>query len=443
MNPSSLISFIRKLYGTPSGTIPLHAPMFSGNEKKYLEECIDSTFVSSVGKFVDEFEIKMAEFTGAKKAVACVNGTNALHLALLLAGVERDTEVITQPLTFIATANAISYCGASPVFIDVDMDTMGLSPQALRTWLEQNTEQKTTNTKHKTQNTKQETKNKKQETRNKITGKKISACLPMHTFGHPARIDEIVEICNEYNIPVVEDAAESLGSYYSPREIAMKNERGVDKATVSRGKGQHTGTFGLVGVLSFNGNKILTTGGGGMLLFNDINLAQKAKHLTTQAKVPHAWEFVHDEVGYNYRMPNLNAALGLAQLEQLPGFIQSKRETAAAYQTFFNTYAKEQNNGLTMRFIPEPENSSSNYWLNSILLENKAQRDALLQYTNQNGIMTRPVWQLMNRLPMFTNCQTGPLPNAEKIADGLVNLPSSVKGTKARGRVKRGGDFSE
>ncbi len=405
MNPSSLISFIRKLYGTPSGTIPLHAPMFSGNEKKYLEECIDSTFVSSVGKFVDEFEIKMAEFTGAKKAVACVNGTNALHLALLLAGVERDTEVITQPLTFIATANAISYCGASPVFIDVDMDTMGLSPQALRNWLEQNTEPK--NKEQRTKNKEQRTKNKEQRTKNKNTGKIISACVPMHTFGHPARIDEIVEICNEYNIPVVEDAAESLGSYY---------------------KGKHTGTFGLEGVLSFNGNKILTTGGGGMLLFNDINLAQKAKHLTTQAKVPHAWEFVHDEIGYNYRMPNLNAALGLAQLEKLPGFIQSKRETAAAYQTFFNTYAKEQNNGSTMRFISEPENSSSNYWLNSILLENKTQRDALLQYTNQNGIMTRPVWQLMNRLPMFTNCQTGPLPNAEKIADGLVNLPSSVRG---------------
>jgi perosamine synthetase len=393
-----IIAFIRELCHKPEGFIPLHAPVFNGNEKKYLEECINSTFVSSVGKFVDEFEIKMAEYTGAKKAVVCVNGTNALHLALMMVGVERDTEVITQPLTFIATANAISYCGAHPVFLDVDMDTLGLSPIALKTWLEDNTEQQTLNN--------------KQQTLNKTTKRPISACVPMHTFGHPARIDEIVAICNEYNIPVVEDAAESLGSYY---------------------KGQHTGTFGKIGVLSFNGNKIITTGGGGMLLFQDKELAKKAKHLTTQAKVPHAWEFVHDEIGYNYRMPNINAALGLAQLEQLPQFLESKRNIAQAYNNFLTTLnhskppqqsqpsTNQQINASTIQHILEPTNSSSNYWLNCILLPNRNKRDEFLKITNENGIMTRPVWELMNRLPMFNKAECGDLSNAEWIADRLVN----------------------
>lgn len=350
-----------------------------------------------MGKFVDEFEIKMTEYTGAKKAVVCVNGTNALHLALMMVGVERDTEVITQSLTFIATANAISYCGAHPVFLDVDLDTLSLSPTALRNWLENSTIKqinKSTN---------------QQQAINKKTGRPISACVPMHTFGLPTRIDEIVEICNEYNIPVVEDAAESLGSYY---------------------KGQHTGTFGKIGVLSFNGNKIITTGGGGMLLFQDEELAKKAKHLTTQAKVPHAWEFVHDEIGYNYRMPNINAALGLAQLEQLPMFIESKRQIASAYSEFFKNLTEstpQQINKSTIQHIKEPTNATANYWLNCILLPNRKQRDEFLKYTNENGIMTRPVWELMNRLPMFNNAECGDLTNSEWIADRLVNIPSSVK----------------
>jgi perosamine synthetase len=391
-----VIDFIRTIFGVERGFIPLHMPYFNGNEKKYLEECIDTTFVSSVGKFVDLFEEKIAEYTGAKKAVACVNGTNALHIALLLIGVERDTEVITQPLTFIATANAISYCGAHPVFLDVDLDTLGLSPTALRNWLEQNVDLVKTEDLPKPP---QPSKLPKPlyTPINKTTRRPISACVPMHTFGHPARIDEIVEICNEYNMPVVEDTAESLGSTY---------------------KGQHTGTFGKIGVMSFNGNKIITTGGGGMLLLQDEALAKKAKHLTTQAKVPHAWEFIHDEIGYNYRMPNVNAAIGLAQLEQLPKFLDAKRNVATAYRQFFSE--------SSINYVDEPINASSNFWLNCVLLPNKEQREEFLKFTNENGVMTRPVWELMNRLSMFKTAQCGDLRNATWIADRLVNIPSSV-----------------
>ncbi|MBU0490174.1 MAG: LegC family aminotransferase [Bacteroidetes bacterium] len=378
------IEFIRKLYNKPEGFVALHEPTFSGNEKKYLAECIDSTFVSSVGKFVDEFEIKVANYTGAKKAVVCVNGTNALHLALTMLGVERDTEVITQPLTFIATANAIAYCGAKPVFVDVEKETLGLSPQALRAWLGQNVELKAN------------------KAYNIATGRRVSACVPMHTFGHPCKIDEIAEICNEYCIHLIEDAAESLGSFY---------------------KEKHTGTFGEIGVLSFNGNKIITTGGGGMLLFNDVDLAAKAKHLTTQAKVPHPWEFVHDEIGYNYRMPNLNAALGLAQIEQIDTFLKSKRQTAQHYNEFFAEIA-----GIS--FLNEPANAQSNYWLNCVILASKTERDAFLKYSNENGVMTRPAWTLMNKLPMFSGCTTGNLENAERIEERLVNIPSSVFDSK-------------
>lgn len=382
---SDIVGFIRNIFGEQDAFIPLHAPVFNGNEKKYLEECIDSTFVSSVGKFVDRFEEKMAEYTGAKKAVVCVNGTNALHLALIMAGVERNTEVITQPLTFIATANAIAYCDAHPVFLDVDMDTMGLSPISLKNWLDNSTIHKFNKSTSKL------------ETINKITGNRISACVPMHTFGHPCRIDKIVEICDQYNIPVVEDAAESLGSFY---------------------KGQHTGTFGKIGILSFNGNKILTSGGGGMLLFMDEELGNKAKHLTTQAKVPHPFEFVHDEIGYNYRMPNVNAAIGLAQLEQLDGFLISKRKLAGEYSNYFK--------GSAIQFITEPENAKANYWLNCILLNDKNERDEFLKYTNDLAVMTRPAWELMNQLEMFRHCQTGNLINSELLADRLVNIPSSV-----------------
>ncbi|MHC1703448.1 MAG: LegC family aminotransferase [Tenuifilaceae bacterium] len=389
-----IVQFIRKLYNQPEGFIPLHAPVFNGNEKKYLEECIDTTYVSSVGKFVDQFEIEIARYTGVNKAVSCVNGTNALHLALMLVGVERNTEVITQPLTFIATANAIAYTGATPIFLDVDLDTMGLSPIALNDWLEKNTTFKTQKEDHSLSLS-------KGQPYNKTTGKRISACVPMHTFGQPCRIDEIVEICNRFNIPVVEDAAESLGSYF---------------------KGKHTGTFGRVGVLSFNGNKILTTGGGGMLLFNDELLAKRAKHLTTQAKIPHPWEFSHDEIGYNYRMPNINAALGLAQLEQLELFLKSKRQTAEAYKTFFSTLAS----ALNLTFVNEPQNSISNYWLNSILFSNRYERDAFLKFSNDNNVMTRPAWTLMNKLPMFTNAIFNDLANSEYIAERLVNIPSGV-----------------
>lgn len=382
---NEIIHFIRQTFSQPEGFIPLHNPIFKGKEKKYAAQCIDSTFVSSVGEFVDRFEEGIASFTGAKKAVACVNGTNALYLALKLVGVEAGSEVITQPLTFIATANPISYCSAKPVFLDVDKDTLGLSPEALKTWLDNTTTIK--NSGNKTA------------TINKTTGRHISACIPMHTYGHPTKIDEIVTICNHYNIPVVEDAAESLGSFY---------------------KGQHTGTFGKIGLLSFNGNKIITTGGGGMLLFQDEDLGKRAKHLTTQAKVPHPWAFFHDEIGYNFRMPNINAALGLAQLEQLPEFMAAKRSLAESYNNFFSKFTP------AITFIAEPENAKSNYWLNALILENREQRDEFLEITNKNGVMTRPAWELMNRLPMFNNVQCDYLTNSKSIADTLVNIPSSA-----------------
>lgn len=378
---NEIITFIKELYNEPSNFIPLHAPVFRGNEKKYFEECIDTTFVSSVGKFVDTFEEKMAIYTGAKKAVVCINGTSSLFLALKMVGVKQEQEVITQSLTFIATTNAISYCNAHPIFLDVESSTMGLSPKALLKFIE-------TNTSHNTLTN---------QLINKNTKRPITACVPVHTFGHPCKIDEIVDICNHFNIPVVEDAAESLGSLY---------------------KNKHTGTFGTIGIISFNGNKILTTGGGGILLFNDEKLAAKAKYLTTQAKVPHPWEFFHDEIGYNYRMPNINAALGLAQLEQLPTFLESKRNTALAYKKFF----LEKN----INFISEPQDAKSNYWLNCILLKDKEERDEFLEFSNKNNVMTRPVWQLINKLPMYKNCETDNLLISTELAEKLVNIPSSV-----------------
>jgi len=373
-----VVDCIRSVYKTDS-FIPLHEPRFLGNEKKYLNECIDSTFVSSVGKFVDEFEEKIASYTGAKYAVATSNGTSALHISLLLANVEQNDEVITQPLTFIATCNAISYCNASPVFIDVDKDTMGMSPVALEIFLKENAEVKN------------------QQCVNKSTGKIIKACIPMHTFGHPCRIEEIQKICKEWHIVLVEDSAESLGSFY---------------------RGQHTGTFGELGVISFNGNKIITSGGGGCILTNNEDLAKKAKHITTTAKEPHKWEYSHDMVGYNYRMPNLNAALMVAQLEQLDGFLKSKRSLAKIYKKFFQ-------NG-DIHFVTDPENAKSNYWLNSIVLKSKDQRDLFLDETNSKGIMTRPIWVLMNKLPMFEKAQCGDLTNSEWLEERVVNIPSSV-----------------
>lgn len=374
------ISFIKNLYGNQEFT-PLSVPKFIGNEKKYLNECIDTTYVSSVGQFVDRFEKDMAAYTGAKRAVVCVSGTNALHMAMMLAGVERDDEVLTQALTFIATCNAIAYIGARPVFIDVDRSTMGLSPDAVKEWLTKNAEICNG------------------QCYDKNTNRRVKACVPMHTFGHPVRIEELASICAEWHIELVEDAAESIGSKY---------------------KGIHTGLFGKVGALSFNGNKTITTGGGGMLLFMDEELGALAKHLTTQAKVPHRWEFRHDHIGYNYRMPNINAALGCAQLEHLDEFIADKRETAKAYAEFFK-------NVDGIEFFTEPENSFSNYWLNVVILPDNDKQLEFLQETNDKGVMTRPIWELMNRLPMFEHCQHDDLKNTIWFADRVVNIPSSVK----------------
>lgn len=375
-----VIDFIRQTFHQPDGVVPLHAPCFIGNEKKYLNECIDSTYVSSVGKFVDRFEKMVAEYTGAKRAVVCVNGTNALHMAMLLSGLQQGDEVITQPLTFVATANAISYAGAYGVFVDVDLDTMGLSPIKMREWLQANAEVR------------------ENACYNKSTGRCIRLCVPMHTFGHPVHLDELREVCCEYHIGLVEDAAESIGSFY---------------------KGQHTGTFGKVGAISFNGNKTITTGGGGMLLFLDEELGKYAKHLTTQAKIPHRWEFVHDHVGYNYRMPNINAALGCAQMEYLQEFVDNKRELAEKYAVFFEN--------IGVKFFKEPADSKSNYWLNAVILHDRKERDQFLEETNDAGVMTRPVWQLMNRLPMFEHWQHGDLGNAEWLEARVVNIPSSVR----------------
>ncbi len=375
----STVQFIQNAYNTKE-FLPLHEPVFFGNEKKYLNECIDSTFVSSVGKFVDQFEKMVAEYCGAKYAVATVNGTAALHIALKLVGTEDNCEVITQPLTFIATCNAISYCNAKPIFVDVDRDTMGLSPESLKAFLAEETLQKDG------------------ACYNKSTGKKITAVVPMHTFGHPCRIDEIAALCDEYNIALVEDAAESLGSYF---------------------KGQHTGTFGKIAAFSFNGNKTITTGGGGMIVTDDETLAKHAKHLTTTAKIPHPYEYVHDEIGYNYRLPNLNAALGCAQMETLDAILKNKRELAGQYIDFFVTQ--------NIDFANELPDTKVNYWLNAVVLKDKEQRDLFLKETNDRGVMTRPIWALMNRLEMFKECQSANLSNAEWLEERVVNIPSGVR----------------
>ena len=380
MELNKITEFVHSLYQT-NDFIPLHPPYFGGNEKKYLNECIDTTFVSSVGAFVNRFEKDIAAYTGAKEAVVCVSGTNALHMGMMLVGVERDDEVLTQALTFIATCNAISYIGAHPVFIDVDKETMGLSPKAVKKWLTSNTEVRNG------------------KCYNKHTGRRVSACVPMHTFGHPVKIDELLDVCNEYHIEMIEDAAESIGSFY---------------------KGQHTGTFGRIGCISFNGNKTMTTGGGGMLLFQDEELAHFAKHITTQAKVPHKWAFIHDHIGYNYRMPNINAALGCAQLEQIDTILANKRNTAQQYMQFFK-------NIEGIDFVTEPANSQSNYWLNALIVKDRETQQAFLKYTNDHGVMTRPVWELMNRLDMFKGCETDSLENTQWLADRIVNIPSGIK----------------
>jgi len=376
---NNLVGFIQEIYNTKE-FLPLHEPRFIGNEKKYLNDCIDSTFVSSVGKYVDMFEKEFAQKVGTKYAIATVNGTSALHIALILADVKKYDEVITQPLTFIATCNAISYIGAKPIFVDVDLDTMGLSPKSLLEFLEMNCEIVD------------------DKCINKTTNKIIKACVPMHTFGHPCRIDEIKDICDSWHINLVEDAAESLGSSY---------------------KGKHTGTFGKIGAFSFNGNKIITSGGGGAIVTDDEKLAKRAKHLTTTAKIPHPYEYRHDEIGYNYRMPNLNAALLVAQLEQLDEFIANKRELALKYEEFFKTVSD-------IEFVKEPKNSKSNYWLQAVILKDLESRDEFLNYTNSNGIMTRPIWKLMNELEMFKDCQCGSLENSKYLEKRVVNISSGV-----------------
>lgn len=375
---NSLVDFVRAMYSTDE-FIPLHAPVFSGNEKEYVGNTIDSTFVSSVGKYVDLFEERIEAFTETGKAVATVNGTAALHTALVMAGVRAGDFVITQALTFVATCNALHHMGATPIFVDVSQETLGLCPTALEGFLDENARL-----------------NSNGECIHTETGKRIRAVVPMHTFGHPAQLDELQMVCKKWGLILVEDAAESLGSYY---------------------KGQHTGTIGQYGALSFNGNKVITTGGGGMVLCKDAKTGEHAKHLTTTAKIPHPYEFFHDEPGFNYRMPNLNAALGCAQIEQLPAFLKSKRATALQYEAFFK--------GSDFEFVKEPEYARSNYWLNAVICPSREARDELLKITNNASVMTRPIWTLMHRLPAYENTPRGSLVNSERLEACIVNLPSS------------------
>lgn len=380
MVADSIIRALRNVLG--EGNFLLHEPRFTDKERRYLEECIASTYVSSVGTYVDRFEKDLAAYTGARRAVAVVNGTAALQIALQMAGVKTNEEVIVPTLTFVATANAVSYLGAIPHFVDSNISTLGLDPVALREWLQVTAEPAGDGY------------------RNRNTGRRLRAIVPMHTFGHPCNIEGLIGVAHDYRLAMVEDSTESLGSFY---------------------QGQHTGTFGLLGTLSFNGNKILTTGGGGAILTNDEFLADYAKHLTTTAKQPHRWDYVHDEVGYNFRMPNLNAALGCAQLEKLPEFLASKRRLFVCYNDCFAGIED-------VRLMEEPDGCESNYWLQTLVLADAVadQRDAILQATNDAGLMTRPVWRLMHRLEPYTECPRGPLPVAESLEKRIVNVPSST-----------------
>ena len=375
----SEILFIKNKYGNLD-SIPLHKPKFIGNEKKYVEDAIDSTFVSSIGAYVNKFESMICSITKTKKSIAVVNGTSGLQVALRLAGVKEGEEVLTQALTFVATVNAIIYNKAIPVFIDVDIDTMGFSPKALELFLDEYAERR------------------EDGCYNKKTGNKISACLPMHTFGFPVHLDQLINICEKWNIVIVEDASESLGSYY---------------------KGKHTGGFGKLGVFSFNGNKIVTSGGGGVIVTNDEEIGSLGKHLTTTAKVPHQFEFYHDELGYNFRMPNLNAALACAQLEQLESYIENKRILAQEYQLFFSSKG--------IKFRTETINTKVNYWLMCLEFENKKERNMFLNETNKYKVMTRPIWQLMFRLPMYRHCQRDEQKNALFLEERIVNIPSGAR----------------
>lgn len=373
-----LIKFVQDTYQTTE-FIPLHAPTFAGNEKEYVNNTLDSTFVSSVGKYVDQFEQQIEAYTGTAKAIATVNGTAALHAALYMAGVKSGDLVITQALTFVATCNALYHMGAEPVFVDVSKVSLGLCPKALECYLEENAFI-----------------NNDGFSQHKVSHQVFRAVVPMHTFGHPVELDELVAVCTKWNITLVEDAAESLGSFY---------------------KGKHTGTFGAFSAVSFNGNKVITTGGGGMVLCKSFDEGMLTKHITTTAKVPHPYEFFHDEAGFNYRLPNINAALGCAQMEVLTTFLAQKRELALSYKRFFKD--------SDFKFIEEPEYAKSNYWLNAIICPDIASRESLIQQTNANGVMTRPIWKLMHRLPMFENAKRGDLSTSEWIESCLVNIPSS------------------
>lgn len=381
--PSTLaeqvVAAIRTVLGPQS--MALHEPRFNGNEWLYIKECLDSTFVSSVGKFVDRFEAELATFTGASHAIAVVNGTAALHIALKLAGVKADEEVLIPTLTFVATANAVAYCNATPHFVDSEVRTLGVDAEKLRDYLTSQTEQRS------------------RQCINTASGRVIRAIVPMHTFGHPVDLDGLLAVAHDFNLALVEDAAESLGSFY---------------------QGRHTGNFGLMGTLSFNGNKTITTGGGGAILTNNSELARHAKHLTTTSKLPHAWEYRHDEIGYNYRLPNLNAALGCAQLEQLPTMLAEKRELFQRYKAAFMSVAG-------VKLMAEPEHCQSNYWLQTLLLdaEQAHQRDTILLTTNEAGIMTRPVWTLMHELTPFEDCPRMDLAGAQSLSQCLINIPSS------------------
>lgn len=375
------IRAIKSIHNVQENFLPLHAPVFAGNERAYVLDTIDSTFVSSVGEYVTRFERMLEEYTGARHVVVCVNGTAALHMALFLAGVTTGDLVITQALSFIATANAICHAGAEPVFLDVDESTLSLSSESLQAFLVRECHKTHTGCVHT------------------VSGKRIAACVPMHTFGFACKIKELCALCEEWGIPLVEDAAESLGSTQD---------------------GQHCGTFGLLGSLSFNGNKIVTTGGGGAIITNDPEIAARAKHLTTTAKQPHRWEFRHDAVAWNYRMPNINAALGCAQLERLNEFVKYKRQLAASYAALFRD--------TPWTFLEEPAGCRSNYWLCSVLFQNREERDAFLTASNDAGVMTRPVWGLQNRQSPYVDCRCMPLPVAEAIAARLVNIPSGCGG---------------
>ena len=379
MNSKDIILFIKKTFPHKENGIPLHEPIISSLEQKYVHNCLDSTFVSSVGPFVDLVENKISEYCGAKRSVAVVNGTSALHIALESLGVNKGEEVITQSLSFVATSNAINYCGASPIFIDVDLDTMGMSPTALLNFLNLNAEIQNNHC------------------INKLSGKKISACVPMHTFGFPARIDEICSICKKWKIPVIEDAAEAIGSYY---------------------KGKHLGTFGDAGIFSFNGNKIITAGGGGAVVTNDSLLADRIKHLTTTAKTVHPYKYHHDQLGYNYRMPNINAALLCAQLENLNKFIEKKRNLAFKYRKFFES--------TEIDFKWENENSRANFWLNCIQFKSKEERNQFIIESNQQHIGIRPAWELLHTLPMYKDCMKDSQKNALFLQERIVNIPSSA-----------------